>query len=329
MIRFKQLPIGDEEKTAAQAVIDAGSLSMGPFVNGFESAFAEFIGAKHAVAVNSCTSALFLSLLCENRIRYDLPWASTEGKIELPSMTVAVVANAIIQASGKLKFIDDVSWVGKDYQLKPFDVWDSAHLVKPNQYKKYKNPQALVNFSFYPTKTICGIEGGMIATDDDESACWLRKARWYGRDMGESKVRNSWEYTVEFPGWKMNMTDMQAAIAHCGLNKFYRNDARLKEIVEQYNCAFGLKNDSMYLYRINVPERDSFMLWMKDKGVECGVHFWPLHWQPAYQDIPRETMEKTDEEAMSTVSLPLHPFLSEKDINHIIGLVNDWKETHI
>ena len=192
MIRFKQLPIGDEEKEAAMRVIDSGSLSMGPFVAKFEDDFAEFIGSKHAIAVNSCTSALFLALLCQNHGRYDLPIGVCHARIEMPSMTVPVVANAVLQTGAGLSFIDDVSWVGKDYQLKPFDVWDSAHLVEPRQYRFYENPKALVCFSFYPTKTICGAEGGMIATDDDDSAEWLKKARWYGRSEGDSKIKNSW-----------------------------------------------------------------------------------------------------------------------------------------
>lgn len=328
MIRFKQLPIGKEEIWAAERVIRSGSLSMGPFVREFEEDFAEFIGAKHAIAVNSCTSALFLSLLCENRIRYDLPFCVTESEVKLPSMTVPVVANAIIQTGAKLAFVDNVSWVGKDYQLEPFRVWDSAHLVDPGQYKKYNNPKALVCFSFYPTKTICGIEGGMIAVDDDEMAAWLKKARWYGRDSGDSKIKNSWEYKIEFPGWKMNMTDMQAAIAHCGLNKFSKHEEILQSIVWHYNDAFELKNDSHYLYRINVAERDSFIEWMKERKIECGVHFWPLHCQPAYTQFPREEMTLTNACALTTVSLPLHPLLTSSDLKYIVEMVDEWRETH-
>jgi dTDP-4-amino-4,6-dideoxygalactose transaminase len=328
MIRFKQLPIGKEEKDAVGRVIDAGSLSIGKFVEDFENEFAEFIGAKHAVAVNSCTSALFLSLLCENRIRYCMPFCDWESSIRIPSMMVPVVPNSLLHAGAKVMFIDDVSWVGKEYLLKPYGVWDSAHLVKPKQYKKYNDQNALVCFSFYPTKSICGPEGGMIATDNDEMAEWLKKARWYGRGKVATRVKNSWEYDIEFPGWKMNMTDIQAAIAHCGLEKFDWVDSKNGEVVERYNKAFGLKNDSHYLYRIYIAERDLFVNWMKDKDIECGIHFIPLHWQNAYRNIPRDDMKRTDIAGKHTVSLPLHPFLTTKEVDYIIGLVNEWKEKH-
>jgi len=327
MIRFKQLPIGDEEKEAAIRVINSGSLSMGKFVGDFEEDFAKFIGAKHAIAVNSCTSALFLSLLCENLIRYGWPIAHNEARVLLPSMTVPVVANAIIHTKANLQFTDNTGWVGSDIQLYPFQVWDSAHLVEPMQYKKYNYPKALVCFSFYPTKPICGAEGGMIVTDDDEYAEWLRKARWYGRNSGASSIKNSWEYEIEFVGYKMNMTDMQAAIAHEGLKKFYKLDKQIAKIVDIYNTAFGVENTSHYLFRINVPNRDSFITYMKNKGIECGVHFWPLHWQPAYKDIPKayDYMIATEAEARTTVSLPLHPALESYEVEYIIDHTKDWK----
>jgi dTDP-4-amino-4,6-dideoxygalactose transaminase len=325
MIRFKQLPIGDEEKEAAIRVINSGSLSMGKFVGDFEEDFAKFIGAKHAIATNSCTSALFLSLLCENRIRYGWPMAHNEAKVLLPSMTVPVVANAILHTQAGLHFVDNTGWVGSDYQLYPFQVWDSAHLVRPKQYKKYKDPKALVCFSFYPTKNICGAEGGMIATDDDDYSEWLRKARWYGRNSGASNIKNSWEYEIEFVGYKMNMTDMQAAIAHEGLKKFYKLDEQIAKIIDVYNTAFGVKNTSNYLFRLNIPNRDGFIKYMGAKGIECGVHFWPLHWQPAYNNITYDYMAETEAEAMTTISLPLHPFLESFELDYIINYTKDWK----
>jgi dTDP-4-amino-4,6-dideoxygalactose transaminase len=125
----------------------------------FERVIAEYVGAKYACSVNSATSAIFLSLLNKN------------VTIDLPSMIPPVVANAIITSGNKINFIDDVDWVGHSYILHQFDdykVVDSAQKLEKNQFKKECNPQDLMIFSFYPTKPLGRLDGGMVVTDDYE-----------------------------------------------------------------------------------------------------------------------------------------------------------------
>lgn len=239
-------------------------------------------------------------------------------------MTVPLVANAIIQAGAKVKFFDKVEWVGKTYELEPWGIIDSAHRVVKGQFKNECWGHNLLCYSFYPTKPITSAEGGMILTNDGYAAKWLKKARWYGREDDSSKVKNSWEYDIEFPGWKMNMTDVQAAIAIEQLKKHDEIEVKMDEVREDYNRQLELSNDSNYLYRINVPDRDEFIPWMHKRGVECGVHFKPLHWMKCFKN--GQKLPKTDAEARTTASLPFHSALKSVDVYYICNLVKAWKK---
>ena len=311
MIRFKTLPLDLSDFEAVKKVMEAKSLSMGKTVAELEDRFADYVGAKYAVALNSCTSALFLCAMYKG------------DTYEIPSMTVPLVANSIIHAGKDLEFRDDVKWVGHSY---PIDngVWDSAHEVKMRTDWRYN---VAVCYSFYPTKPICSAEGGMICTNDEELVKWVRKARWYGRSEGESVIKNSWEYQIEFAGWKRNMTDIQAAIALNRLKKLNEVNTERRRVLSRYNKFFDKSESSMYLYRINVKHRDDFIKWMRARGVECGVHFAPLHRMEPYKHCRvNGDMPKTMKDYETTVSLPYHHELSDKDIDYICELVGEWTD---
>ena len=316
MIPFKRLPIGEDEKRAACEVIDSGFLSRGTKTIEFEKAFAEYVGAKYAVGLKSCAMSILIALEAKGFGKYDV--------ITIPSMTVPLVANMVIKLGATINFSDNVDWVGNEYEIKPCGIYDSAHQVNRDQ-AKLRQDDDIECFSFYPTKPITGIEGGMITTNNEEYANYIRTSSMYGR-VGLDKVKNSWEYAIKFPGWKENMTDMQAAIAHCQLNKLDGFNKTRAEIRDYYNKAFGLDNKSLYLFRICVNNRDEFVKHMLDNGVECGVHFMPLHKMRAYDYCVFENrkLPKTDFVGEHTVSLPFHTFLEQKDLDYIIKLTGDW-----
>jgi len=314
MIRFKVLPIDGSDYKAVEEVLASKSLSMGKKVSELEEEFASYVGAKYAVAVNSCTSALYLALeFFKHRYR----------AVTIPSMTVPLVANAVIHSGCTLKFSDRVDWVGKSYELQDTPIIDSAHEVLPRT-----GFDKVICYSFYPTKPVCSAEGGMICTNRADVVDWVKRARWYGRDTGESKIKNSWEYTITFPGWKMNMTDIQAAIALNQLRKLPKLDVERAHVCHLYNEFLGEKNTSFYLYRINVPRRNNFIRWMRENGVECGVHFAPLHQMEAYSKYEHGKMKKTEKEYQSTVSLPFHDSLEDWEVKQVCDLVSEWRDGH-
>jgi len=137
----------------------------------FEQALREYTGAKHAVAVNSGTAALFLSLLWCRMVR-------GECILEIPSRTYVSVPCAVIQAGHLIHWHQDY-WRG-EYQLSPLPVWDSARRFTSGMYREGQF-QCL---SFATTK-ILGIEqGGAILHDNDEADAWLRRMRFDGRTEG-------------------------------------------------------------------------------------------------------------------------------------------------
>lgn len=325
MIPFKVLPIGEKEIQAVTDVLKSKNIGMGKIVKQFEDEIAEYTGAKYAVAVDSCTSALYLSL--QYKAKDNVGFLPVQS-VRIPSMTVPLVANTITHCKGAgIHFIDECDWVGHSYEIQPYGIIDSAHEVSKDQFKRYKDNDLLC-YSFYPTKPITSCEGGMIITNDEKAVEWIRKARYYGRNSGSSIARNSWEYDIEFPGWKMNMTEVQAALGLEQLRRLPELDARRKEVVDAYNELLGENNTSLYLYRINVNNRDEFIRYMYVNGVECGVHFRPLHLMTPFKNCKKDDLSKTEANGKTTVSLPLYDSLSEQELLKVVNLVTNWRKNN-
>lgn len=275
-------------------------------VKEFEEEFAKYVGAKYACGVSSATNAIMLALHKKNAV------------ITIPTMIPPVVANAVLTSNNLLKFKDDTEWVGDSYILHNFGdykIIDSAQKCERNQFKIEANDNDLMIFSFYPTKPVGSIDGGMIVSNDLEKIKWFREATLNGMGF----ANNNWERVIKFPGWKMYLNSFQAEIASKNLDRIDEKQNKLKEIRDFYNNELGYSNTSNHLYRIDVNKRDNFIKYMKNKGVICGIHYQPLHTHPVYktQDICSKSIEK----AKTTVSIPFHEKLTFKDIKIIIKLI--------
>lgn len=308
-IPFKKLNLGDNEVREVEKLIRSGMIGLGNKVFEFEKMLAEYVGSKYAVAVDSCTSALFLSLKQEPC-----------KEVTIPSMTVPLVADAIFEAGKKVVFNDEVDWVGSMYQLGNTNIYDSAHQLDKNQFAGLPD-KAKVCLSFYPTKPIGSADGGAILTNDEEFAQWAGMASTYGRNQSD-KYGNSWDYNVEIIGYKRHYTNLQAVICIEQLKRLEETDKRRVEIRDIYNREFGYNNRSLYLYRVRVDRRDDFINSMKEQGVECGVHFKPLHLMKPFKDIPiRGDVNKIMNEYCHTVSLPFYDLLTDSEIGYIIETI--------
>lgn len=156
-------------------------------VEDFERAVAEFSGAKYAVAVNTGTSALFLSLVYRKA-----------GVVTLPARTFVSVPMAVIHSGGTVRF-RDYDWRGV-YSLCPLDIVDSALRFRRGMYEG-----GLHCLSFHARKLLNIGEGGMILTDDPQADAWLRKARYSGRGA-PYRVED-----IDMIGWQCYMTPEKAA----------------------------------------------------------------------------------------------------------------------
>jgi len=156
----------------------------------FEEEVAEYTGAPYAVAVDSCTNALFLCLKWFN---------VTDLEVHIPKHTYLSVPMSIIHAGGKPVF-DNREWAGK-YRLNPFPVWDAAKMFTSDMYWG-----EFMCLSFHIKKLLPIGKGGMILCSDKEAVDWFKKARYEGRSEKNYKFDN-----INMLGWNMYMTPQQAA----------------------------------------------------------------------------------------------------------------------
>lgn len=165
---------------------------MNPYkiVHDFESAMANFVGSPYAVAVDSCTNALFLCCKFLNI-----------KDVTIPAKTYISVPCSIIHAGGKVKF-ESLDWEGS-YQLKPYPIYDSACKLARNMYES----GTFQCISFTYNKILNIGKGGMIFTDNPEAVKWFKKARYEGRE----EIALTDQEIFDFAGWNMYMTPEQAA----------------------------------------------------------------------------------------------------------------------
>jgi dTDP-4-amino-4,6-dideoxygalactose transaminase len=265
-VGFAPPVIGEAEIQEVVATLRSGWLSTGPRVHEFERAFAEYIGVPHAIAVNSCTSALHLSLLAAD--------IGPGDEVITTPLTFCATANVIVHTGATPRFadIDPVTWnlsvdrtaetvtprtralIPVHYAGRPVDVAgfrglaqrhrlvlieDAAHCVEgATAGAKIGATADLTCFSFYATKNLTTGEGGMLTTASDTWAYIARTASLHGMS------RDAWSrygaggtphYDVVMPGYKYNMMDLQAAIGLHQLARLGDHLARREAIWRLYD----------------------------------------------------------------------------------------------
>lgn len=165
-------------------------------VRNFEQCVAEYAGSKYAVAVDSCTNAIFLA--CK---------FLKASEVTLPSRTYFSVPASVLHAGATVKF-DDFEWEGA-YVLDPYPIVDSALRFTSGMYE----PKTLHCLSFNSMKHLKVGKGGMILTDDVEAWKWLKSARYLGRheDPCYNEGCNCDFNTIDMVGWSMYMTPDMAS----------------------------------------------------------------------------------------------------------------------
>jgi dTDP-4-amino-4,6-dideoxygalactose transaminase len=254
--------------------------------------------------------------------------------------------------------MDAITEIAREYKLAIIE--DAAHAL-PAKYKgqyiggwktedenlnsKFRIPK-LTCFSFYATKNLTTAEGGMLTGSPefiDEARIW--SLHGMSRDAWKRySSEGSWYYEVIRPGFKYNMTDIQAAIGLHQLRKLPQFQARRREIVHRYNEAFSQVEElqipterpevehawHLYVLRLNVERlnvsRNQFMEELKDRNIGTSVHFIPVHLHPYYRD---KYGYKPDDfpvaylEYQRIISLPLYPRMSDQDVEDVIEAVCD------
>lgn len=288
-------------------------------VTNFEERFAEYVGARYAVSFNSATSALFL--ICNKLID------KKKCQFKIPSIIPAVVPNAIVNAGVNFEFIECVTWVGHDYEMGYYDlddqrgrIIDSAQKVEKDQYNKLGLKDIdLILYSFFPTKPVGSMDGGMVVTNDRVIADSLRIYSMNGMTAGI----NSWERQLVTPGHKMYMNSVQAFIASENLNRLNKNQQDLECIRHFYNKAFSnYDNTSYHLYCISVPDQHNFIKKAAEQGITCGIHYKAAHMEECFNQ-QHLNLSLSTYHSKHTVSIPFHPKLTLREIEKVVDFVKE------
>ncbi|MBK9711669.1 MAG: DegT/DnrJ/EryC1/StrS family aminotransferase [Kouleothrix sp.] len=265
------LPDIDEDELAEIAeALRSGWVTTGPKTRQFEAEFAAAVGAKHAVAVNSCTAAMHLALEAAGLqrgdevittpytfaataevVRYfdarpvfvDVEPLSLNMRADLLAAAITPRTRAIVPVhiAGLPADMDAIRAVARAHDLPVIE--DAAHAF-PARYKGQMvgSLSAFTCFSFYATKTITTGEGGMICTEDDALAerCRIMALHGISKDAWKRyTAEGSWYYEIVAPGYKYNLTDIASGMGLAQLRKAERMWLRRRAIAQRYDAAFG------------------------------------------------------------------------------------------
>lgn len=329
-IPFTKTTFDKKEEEAVKKCFRSGWVVLGPKTLEFEEAFAKYVGADYAVFVDSGTAALFLALKASIRSR-----KINVEYINIPSLTFVSDIEVVIHAGlepffvdihadtlcidGDLDYTMPTNFAGRLAKCRGVVV-DSCHRIEKDDVSH--NPDAMWCYSFYATKNMSTVQGGMIVTNSKSVYEWLKKARDHGTTKG-TKQRYEGKnpvYDVSFLGWRMKGDDMRASIGIEQLKKLPENNRKRNKIVARYNDAFGLNRTGNHLYYILVNNREGFIKKMLNHGVQCSVHFRPIHTLSAFKKYDRSdgTLNNTNYVADKIVSLPMYPSMTDEEIDYVI-----------
>jgi dTDP-4-amino-4,6-dideoxygalactose transaminase len=333
-IPFHRPSIGQEEVAAVREVLESEWLTTGPATLKFESEFAQYLGAKHAMAVNSGTAALQLAISLLDLEPGDevlVPSFTFTATAEVvtyfgarPVLCDSVaggfnidVADAERRVTSKTKAIVPVHIAGEPCDLGAVHAMAAKHRLKviedaahalPARYqgRRIGTSSPLTAFSFYATKNITTGEGGMLVTDNDEYAEKARCMRLHGISKGAWKRYSRdghWYYEVLHAGYKLNLPDILSALGSAQLSKADKFFQRRSEIAQRYCERFAAADE------LELP-------WTIEPGCEHSWHLFLLRLRPAMLRIGRnEFIEELKKLGVGTsvhfIPLHLHPYYAK------------------
>ncbi len=369
---FTKPCIDEDVIESAVDCLRSGWIATGPRVQQFEKDLCDYLGCPTAIAVNSATSGLHLALVAcgigpgDEVITTPMTFVSTVNSIihtgatpvfvdvedNTYNMDISKVEAAI---TPRTKAIMPVHFSGLSVDLNPLYeiarkhnlrvIEDAAHAIgstyKDRKIGSFGDIQV---YSFHPCKNMTTAEGGAIAVHDEATAKKMRVMRFHGIDKDAwdrySKDGNQ-SLNVIAPGYKYNMSDLQAAVGIPQLKKLDDMNAKRQELVQRYNEAFKgwdeitCPQDAPYdafnpfhIYAILVNEkeagrnRDALLEELKTYNIGCGLHYPAIHLFPYYKetyDFKRGDFPRAETISDRIMSLPLFPHMTEAQQDRVIS----------
>ena len=353
MIPVARPDIDEAEVEAVTAVLRSGMLAGGPRVAELEERWAAFIGTRHAIAVSNGTVA-------EMCVFAGLGIGSGDEVITV-GHTFNATVSSILYTGAHPVFVDiepdtylidperiEAAITPRTKAICPVHLFGLPADMAAIRALAERHGLAIVEdacqahgatfdgqrvgsfghgtFSLYGTKNMTSGEGGLITTDDDQLADWIRLYRNQGMRQ---------RYHHEILGYNFRLTDVAAAIGLCQLDKLERNNDRRRAIAARYDAAFeGLPIETpvtppgrthvFHQYTIRVgPRRDEMVASLADQGVSTGIYYpIPVHRQPYVLALGIEAdLPVTDAAAAETLSLPMFPTMTDAEQDQVISAV--------
>ena len=354
--------LGQDEISAVTAVLESGMLAAGDRVAEFETKFADYCGATHAVAINNGTAALHAALLAAEIGHGD--------EVIVPAFSFIATASAVLMSGAKPIFCDvsDQTYTINPDQLEervtprtraviavhlygqPFEVRRVQEACELHNLKLIEDAAqahgALYHggkvggfghfgcFSFYATKNMVTGEGGMVTTSEKAYAERLRQIINHGQ---------SEKYVHTRLGYNYRMTDIAAAVGIAQLKKLEKFNLRRRKNADYYNANLSVKglvspavapgmHHVYHQYVIRLTEefpmkRDAFIDYLTSKGIGSAVHYpVPIHRQPLFGLVNYpDPCPVSTQLSSSVLSLPVHPLLDQKELAYICDTINRVK----
>jgi len=347
--------IRSEVNAAMNGVLEKGDFILGEDVKKLEEEYARYCGVKHAIGVDSGTSALHLALL-------GLGVKSGDEVITVPNTYIATTL-AISMAGAKIKFVEveedsynmnphllEKQITSKTKAIVPVHLYGQPADMKPIREVAEKHGLVILEdacqahgaeylgkktgglgdaaaFSFYPAKNLgCYGDGGMITTNDDQVAEKLVMLRNYGQKQ---------KYVHLLKGYNNRLDTLQAAVLRVklryldGWNSSRRKNAKLyNELLSGSVVStpdeMGYAKHVYHLYVVRCRNRDDVAEKLKADGVYTGIHYpIPIHLQQAYADLnfKEGSFKVTEKYAKEILSIPMFAELTEEEIRYVVDRI--------
>ena len=359
--------IDNSDRKAVITALESNLLTGGPTLRKFENSFRDLTGSKYAIGVSNATAALQLSLKSLK--------IGKDDEVIIPDMTFVATANAVLftgatpiladinfedlnisvesikkNMSSKTKAIIPVHFAGKSCNMKEIRkiakqyrvkiIEDCAHAVGT----KFGNTHVgnfgdAGCFSFYPTKNLTTIEGGMIITNSSKTAQYIMKSRNHGisRTLKE-RFSNGlpWDYEIFEMGYNFRLDEIRSCLGVNQLKRIKKMNKLRRMAADYYttNLRFikGIitpklneKSHSWHLYIIKIQKefgisRDELFKKLLANGVRTSVHYKPLHKFSLYKKMCKKYGKLTNSSKAykEILSLPLYPGITKKEQDYVI-----------
>ena len=359
--------LGKTEIDAVVEVLESGWITTGPKCNAFEEEFADFIGASHALSLSSGTGGMHIVLKALGIGEGD--------EIITPSMTFASTVNQIVLAGARPIFADidydtllirpqnieklitkhtkaiiPVHFAGAPVDMDAIEdiagdiaiIEDAAHAIDTYYKGKHIGQKNLSIFSFHPIKNITTSEGGMVTGNDDVFMHQLRLLRFHGIE------RDSWrrygkasdpDYDIVEPGFKYNMTDIQAALGLAQMKQIKEITKRRTRIARNYIEELSDLDSldlpgippyehghawHLFVVKILAMDRKDFIKALAEKNIGYGLHFPACHTLSyVTKRFGKTELPVTEEIAKKIISLPIYPGMDAAQVDRVIEVVRE------